>query len=345
VRVSGSFAVVQVGAGLWGRGWAEVVSRGRGFRLAGLVDGARSARDWAGASLGCPTFRNLGEALRAVECDAVLIVAPPDVHRALADEALAAGRHVAIEKPLALDLADARAIADAAARARLRAVVTQNYRFRRQPRALRQLVRSRALGRLRGGRVSCRRDLRRTVAPGDWRRRMRHPYLLDMAIHHVDLLRMITGRELVEVDARSWPAASGPFRHDASVAGVLTLSDATAVGYEGSWVAWSDVTSWNGDWELVGTVARATWDGGVKDALRGRVTLERRDGTVSAPELPALPALDRLGVLDELRRAVAAGDEPECSAEDNVRSLAGVLALARSTEERRPVRVDEVLAP
>jgi hypothetical protein len=39
---------------------------------------------------------------------------------------------------------------------------------------------------------------------------------------------------------------------------------------------------------------------------------------------------------------VAAGDEVEVSARDNLRSLAAVLALARSCEERRPVRVAEV---
>lgn len=342
--MSRPFSVVQVGAGLWGQGWAELLAHGRGFRLAALVDGAKSARDWAAGALGCPTFRELGAALRGVECDAVLIAAPPVAHRPLAEEALAAGRHVAVEKPFALDLADARAIVDAAARARRRVIVTQNYRFRRQPRALRQLLAAHAVGRLQGGRISCRRDLRGVHAPRDWRGRMQHPYLFDMAIHHVDLLRMVTGEEIVEVDARSWPGPDGPFRHDPTVAGVMTLTGQIAVGYDGSWVSPSAWTSWNGDWELIGTTGRVLWNGGVGDALRGRVRLERGDGTSQPVPLPRLEALDRIGVLHELRRAVTAGVEPECSAADNLRSLAAVLALARSTEQRRPVRVEEVLA-
>jgi len=48
-------------------------------------------------------------------------------------------------------------------------------------------------------------------------------------------------------------------------------------------------------------------------------------------------------VLAELRRSLAAGDEPECSVADNLRSLAVILALARSTEERRAVQLEEVL--
>ncbi len=336
-------SVVQVGAGLWGQSWAELVSRGRGLRLAALVDRAPAAREWASASFGCPTFRDLGAALRRVACDAVLIVAPPRVHRPLAEEALAAGCHVAIEKPLALDLDDAHRIAAAAAAAGRVAIVTQNYRFRRQPRALRRLVQEGVLGRLVGGRISCRRDLRLDPAALDWRGRMPHPYLLDMAIHHVDLLRMITGRDVESVDARSWPARGGPFRHDVSVVGVLGLEGGVDVGYEGSWAAPSRLTSWNGDWELAGTEGVVEWRGGVGDALRGRVLAEL-NGTGPAPvPLPRQPVLDRLAVLHELRRAVASGVEPECSAAENVRSLAAVLALARSTEERRPVHVAELL--
>jgi predicted dehydrogenase len=47
-------------------------------------------------------------------------------------------------------------------------------------------------------------------------------------------------------------------------------------------------------------------------------------------------------VLAELRRALARGEQPECSAADNLRSLAVIFALARSTEQRRPVQVGEV---
>lgn len=341
---SGRFAVVQVGVGFWGQSWAEVVARGRGLRLAGIVDASRTARDWAAATVGCPTFRDLGAALGRVRCDTVLVVAPPSTHRDLAEEAVGSGCHVAIEKPLALELEDARAIAAAASRAGRAAIVTQNYRFRRQSRALRRLVRDGSLGRLRGGRISCRRDLRRVHTRLEWRSRLRHPYILDMAIHHVDLLRMITGLEPVEVDARTWPSPSGPFRHDPTVAALIGLEGGVEIGYEGTWVTSSGWTSWNGDWELTGSEAVAEWTGGVGDALRGRVRLERGDGPRKDVPLPDLPALDRLGVLYELRRAVETGEEPECSATDNIRSLAAVLALAPSTEERRPVRVAEVLS-
>src|SRR5262249_38883401 len=159
----------------------------------------------------------------------------------------------------------------------------------------------------------------------------------------VDLVRSITGQEIVEVDGRSWKVPDGPFRHDPSVSALLTLGDGTPVAYHGTWVeALGRETSWNGDWELAGSRGRATGTGGVQAALRGTVAVQRDGRMRRRARLPVLPALDRLGVLEEARRAIRAGDEPECSAEDNLRTLAAVLAVARSTEERRPVRIEEI---
>src|SRR5205823_5944596 len=153
-----------------------------------------------------------------VAADAVLLVSPAATHRELAEQSLAAARHVVVEKPFALSLDDAAAVTQAAARAERLAMVAQNYRFRRQSRALQQLVEGQALGRLLGIRISCRRDLRNSwISQRDWRGKMPHPYLLDMAVHHIDLLRAITGREVERVDAREWLAPDGPFRYDPTI--------------------------------------------------------------------------------------------------------------------------------
>jgi predicted dehydrogenase len=244
------------------------------------------------------------------------------------------------EKPIALDLADAKAMAKAGERAGVHVLVAQNYRFRRQSRALQQLVADGTLGELLGIRISCRRDTFDSfIAPGDWRARMAHPYLIDMAIHHVDMLRMITGRELAEVDARGWHVPDHPFDAEPSIEALITVADGTPVAYEGTFAAAGTQTSWNGDWELVGTEARATWTGGVVNPLRGTVTLQRYRKAPARVPLPVLPALDRVGVLEELRLAVLEGRPPEVSAADNLRTFAAVLAIARSIDERRPVKL------
>ena len=339
-----SLTIVQVGVGLWGRSWAEIVARSPGFRLAAVVDSGQAARAWVNETLGVPTFTRLERALGAVPADAVLLVSPPSTHRPLAEAAFAAGRHVLTEKPLAPTLEDAAAIASVARAHGRVAMVAQNYRFRRQPRELGRLVREGALGELRGIRIEFRRDMRaRWISPRDWRGKMPHPLLLDMAVHHVDLVRSITGREIVEVDARGWVVGDSPFRHNPTVDALLTLDDGTPVAYHGTWAeALGRETSWNGDWELVGAKARATWTGAPNDALRGTVALERYGRARERLRPAPLPALDRLGVLHEARHAIESGVEPECSAADNLRTLAAILALAESTERQEPVRVDRL---
>ena len=67
-------SLIQVGAGLRGQSWAEIVDRTPGVRLAALVDGSRTVREWAVADLGVPTTRTLEQALASIESDAVLLV-------------------------------------------------------------------------------------------------------------------------------------------------------------------------------------------------------------------------------------------------------------------------------
>jgi predicted dehydrogenase len=297
-------------------------------------------RRQAATELGVPVFARLESALDRVEAQAVLLVSPPKTHRPLAELALARGLHVVSEKPLSVEIDDARALGGVAERTGLNVMVAQNYRFRRQPRALQALVAAGTLGRLQGIRISCRRDLRNAwVSPRGWRAEMAHPYLLEMAIHHVDLLRMITGREIAQVDALSWKVPDSPFRLEPNVRALLVLDDGTPVAYEGEFAAAGGETSWNGEWELVGEHARARWGGEVNAPLRGTVRVERYGSPPERVALPRLPALDRVGVLHELRRAIAEGTTTECSAADNVHSLAAILGLARSVETRSPVRL------
>ena len=109
--------VVHVGVGLWGQTWAEHIARAPGYRLVGVADAGAEARAWAEQALAVPSFRDLARALAAVDPDVVVLASPPSTHRPLAELSLAAGCHVVVEKPLALTVPDAAAIADAAASA------------------------------------------------------------------------------------------------------------------------------------------------------------------------------------------------------------------------------------
>jgi len=143
--------------------------------------------------------------LKNAEIDLVDIGTPNHVHRDHAIAAIEAGKHVACEKPLAGTLDDARAMRDAALRARRHNVQTFVwFNYRRCPAVAfaHQLVKQGRLGRLFHVRAAYLQDWGGPQTPLLWRFQSKmagsgaHG---DLNAHIIDMARFITGDEVVEV--------------------------------------------------------------------------------------------------------------------------------------------------
>jgi predicted dehydrogenase len=88
-------------------------------------------------------------ALGATGVDVALVATPPDSHLEWTLAALAAGKHVIVEKPAFLHASDCDIVADAAAAAGRRVMVAENYRYRPLLRTMRELLASDVIGDLR----------------------------------------------------------------------------------------------------------------------------------------------------------------------------------------------------
>lgn len=333
--------VVQAGLGIWGRSWIGVVEAAPGVALVAVVDPHSGA---LGHAQGAPGYASLGEALASVGCEAVLVASPPRTHHAVAKAALEAGKHVLCEKPLATSLEDAFDLVETADTAERVLMVSQNYRYNAPFRAVQRVVAEGQLGELASIRLSCRRDTRTLFAPEDFRYAMRHPYVLDMSIHHFDLIRAATGRDVRGVFARSWRAPDSPFAHHPAVAAILDLDGGVPAVYEGDWATRGPETSWNGEWEIVGEAGRLLWSGDVEDRGEGEVLLERWGERPCPVEQESLELVEREATLEALRVAVEGGGMPETVAADNVRSLAVMLGCVGSIERGERVDVAALLA-
>ena len=196
-------------AGFFGKNWLRPIAECPECELAGLVAQHPDLLAASGEEFGVPAsrrFPTIAEGLEGAGCRAVVVALPGMVHREAILAALAAGKHVLTEKPLAVTLAEARDIILAARRAAGATVmVDQNYRWRPQNQALRRAVREGMVGALGAVRSEFRQPITRTTTDA-WREQMPHPYLLDMAVHHFDLLRACTGLECVE---NWWLVVSG----------------------------------------------------------------------------------------------------------------------------------------
>jgi predicted dehydrogenase len=148
---------------------------------------AESATDWR-------------EVVARDDIDIVDIVTPGDSHAEIAIAALAAGKHVLCEKPLANTVAEAEAMTDAAARAAEEGVRSMvGFTYRRVPAAtlLRDLIADGVIGAVQQVRAAYRQDwLVDPEAPLAWRLQKEHAgsgALGDIGAHIVDLTQFVTG--------------------------------------------------------------------------------------------------------------------------------------------------------
>jgi predicted dehydrogenase len=92
------------------------------------------------------TSTNYADIVRREDVDAVIVATPNLTHASIALEAIGHGKHVLCEKPLALNYADARAMAEAADKAGVRHMTAFTYRFVPAMRYLSHLVERGDLG-------------------------------------------------------------------------------------------------------------------------------------------------------------------------------------------------------
>ena len=101
-----------VGAGRWADAHRHTLGDA-GAVLVGVATGSEAGAERARATWGVPTTTDLDDLL-AMDVEAVIVASPNDLHAAQARRALAAGKHVLVEKPMALTRADADAFASEA---------------------------------------------------------------------------------------------------------------------------------------------------------------------------------------------------------------------------------------
>lgn len=130
--------------------------------------------------------------------DAVAVCVPVQLHVEVALAALEAGKHVFVEKPLSLDLAEIDRLIEAASRSSKKVIVGFNLRRHRLLREAREIIRSGRLGRLELIRSTLTSN---HVKVPEWRakRESGGGALIEMAVHHFDLWRFLLGTEVAEV--------------------------------------------------------------------------------------------------------------------------------------------------
>ena len=270
--------------------------------------------------------------------DAILICSPTDLHAKISIEAIHAGKHVFCEKPVDHELARIAQVESAlkSSGKNLKYQVGFNRRYDHNFRALRQAVLDGKIGDVQFVRVSSRDP----KVPHAGFVQSSGGLFLDMMIHDLDMIRYLSGSEVVEVFAR------GAVLIDPAIGEAGDVDTATV-----------SATMANGALALIDNSRQAVY------GYDQRAEVFGSKGCVqNGNDLPSTMVLSTVdGIVSEkplwffLERYMASYQAEVCSFVDSIvndtdtevgiadgrRTIQLALACKKSMDENRPVRIDE----
>jgi predicted dehydrogenase len=330
-----------VGAGGMGKAWAKNLHANESVELVGWVDIREGAAKAAADQLAIPLAfagTDLDIAIERTRPDFVVDVTVPEAHREVTVRALQHGLPVLGEKPMAMNISDAKAMVRAAEMASKLYMVSQSRRYNANAQAFRTLMGS--VGRL--GMLYA--DFFIGAHFGGFRDDMESPLVLDMAIHTFDMARFLTGKDPVSVYCEEYNPHWSWYAGNACADCLFELEDGVRFNYRGSWCAEGRPTSWESEWRAVGEKGTVIWDGST--TLEGELaaTGEGFIRPVERIEIIADPIEEGIvGSLTEFLSALSTGERPNGECHDNIKSLAMVIAAHESSKRKERVYISELL--
>lgn len=269
--------------------------------------------------------------------DGVIVCAPNTVRGKWIDAAADAGVDVLCEKPLATTVEEAERLRDRCDEAGVNLGICMPLRFSEPARHGKRSVEAGDIGSLRMATGTNRAKLRNRHETG-WSADPAYAgggAAMDHTVHIVDLVRWMTGEEVVDVHAEHATMHEPLEVEDVNVLS-MELSDGTPFTLDGSWDRpeewdyWGDATL-----RLVGTEGELSVD------CFGQTLKQTRD----VGEEPGIQSVywgssPNVGMLRDFVAAIREDRSPETTAEDGVREVAVCVAAYESAEQGGPVRVE-----
>jgi predicted dehydrogenase len=327
-----------IGFGDIARSWHMPAYEKYGVHVVGVFD---PLPDATADVRGLHVFETLEDLLADEEIGIVDIATRPDVRPDLIRRAIAAGKHVLAQKPLATDARTARELVEEAERRGVRLAVNQNGRWSPPWRIATLLIEQGAIGDVLA--VTHVHDRPLPPLVGTHFDELKHFVIYDYFVHWIDISRCwLDGKSVTAVRARDYRTPDQP-------------AEARS-----PWAGWVEIEFADGASALIRSVGEARtdrpscpfWVHGTEGTIRGSVLLDsdflelERDGVTTGYSLEGAWYPDGFaGTLAELASAVAEDREPFNSARHNLLSLRLTLAACKSAEEgARAVSLDEIPA-
>jgi predicted dehydrogenase len=174
-------------------------------RVVAIAEPSTQARQTAATMMpGARIYETAGELLADGQVEAVIIATPTATHASLARDAFTAGKHVYLEKPIAINVEEGQSVIDAWRHSGKVGIVGFNYRQRPDYQHAAALVAANRLGRIKlvsvtfttqSGQAQSWRDANQAGGGVLW----------DLASHEFDLVHFVLGEPIVRIQAFAHP--------------------------------------------------------------------------------------------------------------------------------------------
>ena len=218
--------VAVIGVGAMGRNHARVYSEMPGVRLVGVADADPNTAEAVAARFGGKAYADYGALLDELKPEAVTVAVPTVDHLPVALAVIQRGIHVLMEKPIAVTVAEGQQIIDAARQAGVKLMIGHIERFNPAVIALKAHLAQGELGRV--FQIDARRQ-------GPFPARVRDVgVVIDLAVHDLDVMRYVTGAEVVRVYAETERRIHST--HEDLLTGLVRLNDGTVGSLTINWL-------------------------------------------------------------------------------------------------------------
>ena len=321
--------LASIGLGWWGNVLADGASASGKAQVIACYARTPETRDSFASKHGCQAADSLDAIWDDPAIEGVLMATPHGIRHELIARAAAAGKHIFVEKPLALTGAEARAAAEAAREAGVLLQVGHNKRRQTGNRRLKEMLTSGELGHLQYIEANISVPVAFKPDLPEWRKdpdQIPAGGMTPLGVHHVDTIQYLGGPitavaalskqvygalEVDDVTAVLLELESGPLAYLVTMLATAGVNTVTVYG--------SDAVAWS---EEDGT----------------RLFVQRR-GEPSRSELEVAPIDTIADEMDEFADCIRSGAQPETGPDEAVPVVDVLEAIVESAAGRRIVEV------
>ena len=326
---------------------AEGIKKARNAEIGMVMDVSRKAAKGMGKRYEVPFTTELDELFSNKKIDAVYIATPHNLHMSITIKAAKAGKHVMVEKPIAISLKQAEQMITECKKAKVVLSVCFVLRYAASIMKARELIKQGAIGKVIGVRISAIGDKPTSYWKGGFSGRVKTDWrmlkaksgggiLIMNASHNIDTFRYVTGLEVERIFSE-YDTFVTPVEVEDMISATFRCNNGAIGSIEaGSCVKGGEFGKIHGD-RIYGT------KGQIILSTPLRIYISKKFAALSSNKWHELKIKEsgnlRTKYVEEFAKAVFSGKKPSITGKDGRKSLEIVLAAYTSVEKQIPVHL------